>query len=666
MIQFAEVAIGQGGGPACVRCAQAVSPRMRDLTDIAADLNTCAANWTAGPGPNVAFVGAEPFAHPQLPHLVDAARRAGFERIRLHTDAGALAQAANAEGVVQAGIRHLEVVLLGASVETHDRLAGRPGLFEAALAGTRAFTAAAAMAGAEIFVSVDVPVCRHNVGELALASAAAARLGASAVTFSVAGLSERPGAFRAARRRPGDGDREPSRRAGARLVACDTQGLRSRAHRRPGGGGAVSRRLGVSLVGVSAPGYRSLALDYLHAAVAADPRLDVAINRLDTDTTQDPWWLAYRLLSLEPAPDVIALPVYCWTARQVFEAIRLVKSELPGVLVVVGGPEVGPIAEEVLASHPAIDAVVRGEGEFALAELLHSHARGGDVASVPGVTARADGAIVSAPDRAAISNLDDIPSAFSIGRPIATDGSAYVETYRGCPHACAYCYEGKGSTRIRSFSWDRIAADIEAVATAPGMRSFSFIDPVFNLTPDRLARLSEILAPHARRGVRLHTIEVDIERIDDEQAALLAAAGVASVETGPQSVGAAALAACGRAFDAERFAAGVRACRRAGISVECDLIVGLSGDRVDDVVAGLDFAIGLDPGRVQISTLHVLPGTSLWERADELGLRFDREPPHEIISTPDLSYADLRRLEVLGNAATQAYRARLSIAPRST
>ncbi len=41
-------------------------------------------------------------------------------------------------------------------------------------------------------MSVDVPVCRHNVGELPLIAAAAAGLGASAVTFSVTGLSERP------------------------------------------------------------------------------------------------------------------------------------------------------------------------------------------------------------------------------------------------------------------------------------------------------------------------------------------------------------------------------------------------------------------------------------------------------------------------------------------
>lgn len=421
----------------------------------------------------------------------------------------------------------------------------------------------------------------------------------------------------------------------------------------------MSRRLNVVLAGVGSPGYRSLALDYIEAAALADPRLDLALMRFDVDTAMDPWWLAYRILDLDPQPDVVALPVLCWTARQVFTAARLVKASLPECLVVLGGPEVGPIAEHVLEQHPYVDAVVRGEGEHAFAELLHSHARGGDVGGTPGVSAREGDRIVHGPEREPLADLDALPSPFRRGTH-ATGGSAYVETYRGCPHSCAYCYEGKGSTRIRSFSWDRIAADIDAVASTPGMQAFSFIDPVFNLTPDRLGRLADIMEPHARRGIRLHTIEVDIERVDAEQAAQLRRAGVVSVETGPQTVGGSALAACNRAFDAERFAAGVEACKRAGISVECDLIVGLPGDTTDDVLAGIDFAIGLDPGRVQMSTLHVLPGTHLWEHAGELGLVFDHEPPHEVVATRDLSFTDLRRLEVLGNAAVRTYAARLS------
>jgi coproporphyrinogen III oxidase-like Fe-S oxidoreductase len=159
--------------------------------------------------------------------------------------------------------------------------------------------------------------------------------------------------------------------------------------------------------------------------------------------------------------------------------------------------------------------------------------------------------------------------------------------------------------------------------------------------------------------VRLHTIEVDIERIDEAAAALLRDAGVASVETGPQTVGAGALEACHRPFDAERFAAGVSALRDAGISCECDLIVGLPGDDAYDFVAGLRFVLGLDPGKLQSSTLHVLPGTELWERAAELGLEFDREPPHEVIATPHVTFRDLRRAEVLASSLQSAYRARI-------
>lgn len=416
----------------------------------------------------------------------------------------------------------------------------------------------------------------------------------------------------------------------------------------------------VALVGVNRPGYRSLALAYLEAAVAADPRLStVSVIRFDVDVTVDPWRVAYRLCRLDPQPDIVALPVFCFTARHVFELARVVDRALPGVKVVAGGPEVGPLARDVLIAQPSIDAVVRGEGERAFCDLLFAYMRGGDPGSVPGVTARVDGAVVEGPQREPVADLDTIASPYQ-GRAHPTDGSVYLETYRGCPHRCAYCYEGKGERRIRSFSWERIAADIDAVASVPGMRSFSFIDPVFNLSTERLERLAAILEPYAARGLQLHTIEVDIERVDEQQAALLKRAGVVSVEAGPQSVGRRALELVRRAFDPERFRAGVEACRSAGIAVECDLIIGLPGDTDTDVLSGIEFVLGLDPGRVQLSTLHVLPGTELWSRADELGVVFDPEPPHEVIATRELAFDELRRLEELGNAVAAVYRARVA------
>jgi radical SAM superfamily enzyme YgiQ (UPF0313 family) len=418
-------------------------------------------------------------------------------------------------------------------------------------------------------------------------------------------------------------------------------------------------QLKVALVAVNAPGYQSLALGYLQAYAQTHRRLagKAGFQRIDVDTTMDVWWIAFRVLAMRP--DVMAVSVTCWNARAVYELCRIVHGAAPETVIVLGGPEVGPIAEEVLAAHPAVHAVVRGEGEESFAELLDCFLRGRKAWMVEGVTARKGDEIVSAPDRALIEDLDSIPSPYLSGILTPREGVAYLETYRGCPHRCGYCYEGKGYGRIRSFSKERVAAEIEAVAGSPGIENYSFIDPVFNLTPDRLGWLAGVLEPWAARGKRLHTVEVDIERVDAEAAALLRRAGVVSVETGPQSVGRAALATCRREFDAERFAGGVAALKQAGISVECDLIIGLPGDAVWDVLAGLRFIVSLDPGRLQTSTLHVLPGTDLYQRADELGLAFDREAPHEVVATREIGYEDLRRAEVASVALQAAYRATL-------
>lgn len=422
----------------------------------------------------------------------------------------------------------------------------------------------------------------------------------------------------------------------------------------------MSTPLKVALVALNSPGYQSLALGYLRAFAQADQRLrgGVGFTTLDLTVDLEPWWVAYRVLGLEP--DVLGVSVTCWNARSVFELCRVVRAARPETLIVLGGPEVGPVAEVILRAHPVVDAIVRGEGEETFAELLAAQLHGRALARVDGVTARdRDGAVVSAPDRALISSLDSIPSPYLTGVMTPVDGGAYIESYRGCPHRCAYCFEGKGYGRIRSFSEARVRAEIDSIATSSGVRTFSFIDPVFNLTEDRLGWLADALEPHARRGVRLHTIEVDIERIDAAQVAALVRAGVASVETGPQSIGSAALAECRRGFDRERFVRGVRLLHEVGISIECDLIVGLPGDTAQDFFDGLSFAIDLDPGTVQSSTLHVLPGTDLWARADDLGLRYDPEPPHEVIATETIGYQDLRRAEVRALWLQTQYRARI-------
>src|SRR5664280_2387077 len=131
------------------------------------------------------------------------------------------------------------------------------------------------------------------------------------------------------------------------------------------------------MLALNSLGYRSLALGYLRAYAEQDRRLQgsVAFQTLDLEVGLDPWWVAWRVLGLEP--DVLGVSVTCWNARAVYEVCRIVAAVRPETVIVLGGPEVGPIAEDVLRERPAVHAVVRGEGERTFAELLHAFVRGG-------------------------------------------------------------------------------------------------------------------------------------------------------------------------------------------------------------------------------------------------------------------------------------------------
>ena len=416
----------------------------------------------------------------------------------------------------------------------------------------------------------------------------------------------------------------------------------------------------VVLVSLDCPGYESYATALLRESLKADPRLpDLRVASISAPDGYDPWWIAWRLARLEPAPDFVCFSAYCWNSDHLVAAARLTRRLLPDARIVFGGPEVGPQALEWLARYPWLDAVALAEGERVLPELVYSWARGGDATTIPGLAVRDDtGAPVSAGAAVALEPLDTLPCAYTDQHPPATDGSAYMETYRGCPHACSYCFEGKGLKRIRSFSYKRIAAEVKRMAETPGLSSFSVIDAVFNLSTERLERLAEIFEPYARRGLRLHTIEVDLEHIDERQAQLLARCGVISVESGPQTTNQRALELVHRRFDPGRWLEGMAACQAQGIAVEADLIIGLPGDSPADVCASFDFVAASGVDILQASTLRILPGTDLWLRAAELGLCFDEQAPHEIISTPDISYDELRQLETYGLIVQKLLRSR--------
>ncbi|MDR3686944.1 MAG: radical SAM protein [Coriobacteriia bacterium] len=185
MLRFANIVLGESGAPRCVRCHRAEAETLRDASSILLAIGEAASTWPGGPGPNLSLTGAEPFHHPALFELLDASVTAGASRIRLESDAHALATAETVERTLGSGVRHLTIPLLGSTAELHDSLTGRRGSFERTVAGVKDFLEAALKNTMRVHVTVRVPVCRHNLHDTPEIVTLAAKTGANAVLLSI-------------------------------------------------------------------------------------------------------------------------------------------------------------------------------------------------------------------------------------------------------------------------------------------------------------------------------------------------------------------------------------------------------------------------------------------------------------------------------------------------
>lgn len=216
-----------------------------------------------------------------------------------------------------------------------------------------------------------------------------------------------------------------------------------------------------------AAGYMKAVLDS-DASLAAEVRTDIRSFRGGVTLYE----MARDLLNAA-VPDILAFSVLGWNYRKFGCLAETYKQLKPDGLVVFGGVHVAYQAERVFREYPWVDVVVNGEGELTFRELVMyrlAHPNELDPDSVQGISyRREDGGIHTTADRERIEDLDIIPSPFLTGAIPLTDAAgnfrydvALMETNRGCPYKCSFCYWGGAvGQRVRSFSRERLAAEIE-------------------------------------------------------------------------------------------------------------------------------------------------------------------------------------------------------------
>ena len=385
--------------------------------------------------------------------------------------------------------------------------------------------------------------------------------------------------------------------------------------------------------------FAPLALLYLKAALIDQLQIrddDVAILEFADSTPACD--IAEAILLHEP--EIVGLSCYVWNINAFRAICRLVKARRPETLIVLGGPEVGPVADAVLEANPAADVIVRSEGERPFAAVVSRWARSRDLTGVAGLTYR-DGATIRANgDAPIVTDLNQLASPHLTLDTDLTGRSVCIETQRGCVFRCNFCFYNKDlSIRNRRFDLDRVEAEIDHWLQQD-IRELYLMDPIFNLHAARALEICRFIAARNQRRVGIHA-EVWAEFIDDEMARSMRDAGFTFLEVGLQSTDDAALATVERRLRLQRFLDGIAALKRYRLAWELQLIVGLPGETRAAFRRSLNFAASLDAPVLAVYPLMVLPGTELWRKAADLRLVFDPEPPYHVRSHYSMTEADI-------------------------
>ena len=311
-------------------------------------------------------------------------------------------------------------------------------------------------------------------------------------------------------------------------------------------------------------------------------------------------------------PDILGFSLYVWNWQLMKGLARKVRQDFPAVQLVAGGPEAGFLQE---ADSDLFDALITGEGEIVFAELVTDFVSG----TVSG---------------GAVKDLGKLPSPYLTG---TLDAGLYPdllwELSRGCPYNCAFCYESRGQKGVRFFSLETAAAEL-SLFQAAGVEHVFVLDPTFNF--DR-SRAKEILRLIAQNAPDVHfVIEVRAELMDEETVDLFSQINC-SLQIGIQSIHPAVLKRINRSMNVDLFVQNVGCLNEAEVIYGFDLIYGLPGDTLQGFYESFDFTMDLLPNHVDIFPLTVLPGTELFDKADDLDLKFLRENPYRLISSKGFS-----------------------------
>lgn len=324
--------------------------------------------------------------------------------------------------------------------------------------------------------------------------------------------------------------------------------------------------------------------------------------------------------------------------------------------VFIGGPQAVGLGKEFL-SQSQCDAIVRGEGELTMLELLESSLFGRKAFDdIDGIAYLDQGEVIFRPDRKPIVDLDSLPWVDFRMLGDEPRNSLMIMTGRGCPYRCAFCYEGNNSRNVRLRSVENVRAEIVwQLEKNPDCKYIHFIDNTFTLNPKRVEQLCQELVKLRKQRDFLWFCEGHVENLYKWPWLLeqMADAGLAKLFIGIESGSNAVLKEYNKCTTTSMIEEVVQNSVKAGIrQITGNIIIGGPHENHDTLADSFNLIKRLTriaPGRFYSAVYFMMPypNTAITCRSQDFGLRLLHERKnHSLEDIPlteseDLSWQEL-------------------------
>jgi len=352
--------------------------------------------------------------------------------------------------------------------------------------------------------------------------------------------------------------------------------------------------------------------------------------------------------------DIIGITATTLLYNSAKTLLTIAREAHPNATTIIGGSHATFWDTNALQECPALDIVVRREGETTFIEILQCLEQGTTLDGVLGLTFRAkDGKFIRNEDRPFLQDLDSLPfpayhllplDAFHrMGKTIFP-----LTTSRGCVQWCDFCSTvrmfGRG---YRTRSPKNVVDEIEILQKKYGESQFTFYDDAFTVNRQNVMQMCSEL-----KARNLHVnwdCETRVDYVDQELLQTMKDAGCLAVWYGVESGSEKILGQMNKKTKKDQIRAAFKMTQKAGMMVIASAIIGFPGETEETAWETINFIKELNPDDIGFYVATPYPGTPMYEQVIKNGWlritdfdRYDTATP--TFETPELSMERIREI----------------------